>query len=235
MILSTRGQLNFEYLAITGVLLAILIPVIYTSLSTIHENYKLTQLDDIVSQLTYKANDVYKLGPGNKDELRIIVPSGITGATIAGNEIALHTILNNQNTSVRKYAESDLVGSLDTLQGEYFISVKALNHSLVRIGSGPLILEINPSCIGAPSFANPPTITLRGDDFFSSALLLKNDAPFDTALYQIVDPTTIIFTANPTEFSAQPGGTPYNFTVRDGTKTSNSINFLVYPSPNLCP
>ncbi len=236
MILSTsRGQVNFEYLIITGALLAVLIPLLYTSLSTVHENYKVTRLDDIISQLTYKANDVYKLGPGNKDQLKIVVPSGITGATILGNEIALHVTLGKENATVRKYTESDLVGSLDIIQGEYLVPIKALNHSLVRIGSGPWIVEIDPSCIGAPNFANPPNVTLHGDDFFSSSLLLKDGAPFNTAFYQIVDPATIIFIAHPTEFFAQPSGAPYAFTVQDGTKTSNSIDFWVYPSPNLCP
>ena len=237
MLSSWKGQLSYEYLAITGVLLAVLIPVIYTSLSTVNEHYKLTRLDEITSQITNKANDLYKLGPGNKDELHLVLPSGITGATVAGNEISFQTTTSSGNTSVRKFTDSLLIGSLDTIQGEYFVPIKVLNQTLVRIGRGPWILQLYPTCIGAPNFANPPNITINGDDFSSTSVLLKNGIPFNTAFYQIVDAGTIIFTAHPTEFRIQPppSGTPYSFTLTDNGKTSNSHLFWVYPSPNLCP
>jgi len=232
-----RGQLNFEYLALAGILLAILIPIIYTSLSTVYDHHKISRVDDIVSQLVFKADDVYKLGPGNKDTLQIVIPAGITGATVAGNEISLQTTLRNQNATVRKFTESNVIGSFDIMQGEYHIPIKALNHSLVRIGSGPFLLYLNPSCIGAPSFATPQTITIYGDDFSSTSVLLKNDVPFTPTLYQIVDAGTLTFTANPTEFPVQPppSGVPFNFTVTDKGKTSNLLIFLVFPSSQMCP
>ena len=234
---SRRGQLNFEYLAITGAILAILVPVLYTSLSTVQDHYKMTRVDDVTSQLVNKVNDLYKLGPGNKDELHLIIPSGITGAVVAGNEITLETVLGKQNASVRRQTDTFVVGSIDTIQGEYLVPVKVLNHSLVRIGTGPWILDLTPSCIGAPNFANPPNITINGDDFSSTAVLLKNGVPFSSAFYQVINAGTVIFIAHPTEFPIQPppSGTPYNFTVTDKGKTSNIYLFWVYPSPNLCP
>ncbi|GEM_PF-2776679 len=232
---SSRAQLNFEYLILTGILLAILIPLIYTSLSTVHQSYKATRINDILSQVTQKANDIYQLGPGNKDEITLVMPSGITGAVVSGNEISLTTHFGNENTTTRKYSEPTLIGSLETIQGEYVVPIKSLNESLVRIGTGPWIVDLDPSCIGAPNFADPPNITIHGDDFFSTSLLLKDGAPFNTAYYHIVDLATIVFIASPTEFSAQPGGNPYAFSVQDGTKISNSLDFWVYPSPNQCP
>ncbi|MBI1972707.1 hypothetical protein HYS50_01745 [Candidatus Woesearchaeota archaeon] len=233
----SRAQISFEYLALAGILLAILIPIIYTSLSTVYDQHKISSVDDIVSQLASKADDVYKLGPGNKDTLQIVIPAGITGATVAGNEISLQTTLRNQNATVRKFTEPNVIGSFDIMQGEYYIPIKALNHSLVRIGSGPFLLNINPSCIEAPSFANPQTITIYGDDFSSTSILLKNNVPFTQTLYQVVDAGTLTFIANPTEFPVQPppSGTPFNFTVTDKGKTSNLLIFLVFPSPQKCP
>ena len=231
---SIRGQLSFEYIILTGVLLAILIPVLYTSLSTFNEYYKTTRIDDLLSQVVDKANDLYKIGPGNKDTINIVVPAGITGATIAGNEFSVDATLGKQPTTVRKYADSDLIGSLETAPGEYTISIKALNESLVRIGSGPWILELNPSCISAPNFANPPTITLYGDDFFPTSILLLDGVPFDPTFYQIIDPGTIIFIAGPSQFWAQPGNEPYIISVQDGTKISNTVDFYVYPNIQQC-
>ena len=111
----------------------------------------MSRVDDIVSQIVYKANDLYKLGQGNKDVLRLSIPSGITGATIAGNQVVLEATLGKQNTSVRRYTEVNVIGSLDIIQGDYTVPIKALNATLVRIGSGPWIVEINPFCIGAPN------------------------------------------------------------------------------------
>lgn len=230
----SRGQLNFEYLLITGILLGILIPVLYTSLSTAYEAFALTRLDDVVSQLAYKANDVYKLGPGNKDQLRILVPSGITGATIAGNEITLHATFGKQNTSVKKQTEAQVIGNLDVLQGEYLVPVKAINTSLVRIGSGVLLLYLIPGCIGAPNFANPPTITIYGDDFTSATILQKEGVNYPSSLYSVVDSGTITFTAHPTEFAVRPTGPPYKMRVVEKNKTSNELDFWVYPSSSQC-
>ncbi len=230
---SLRAQLNFEYLILTGILLAILIPLIYTSLSTVQQSYKATRVNDILSQVAEKANDLYQLGPGNKDELTLIMPSGITGAVVSGNEISLTTRYGNTNETVRKYTQPILVGSLETIQGEYTVPIKALNQSLVRIGTGPWIVEIDPSCIGAPSFANPPNITIHGDDFFSTSVLLLDGVPFDPAFYTLIDPATIIFVAGPSQFWARPGN-PYVITVQDGSKTSNQVNFFVVPSAPLC-
>lgn len=231
--LSTQGQLNFEYIVLTGVILAVLIPVLYTSLSTFNEYYKTTRIDDVLSQVVHKANELYQIGPGNKDVIKIVVPSGITGATIAGNEIALEATLGKQQTTVRKYADADLIGSLQTIQGEYLVPIRVLNQTLVRIGSGPWILDLDPSCIGAPLFANPPNITIHGDDFSSTSILLLDGVPFDPTFYQIIDAGTIIFVAGPTQFWIQ--GNPYSITVEDDSKLSNIANFWVYPNVNLCP
>ncbi len=230
---SPQGQVNFEYVILTGVLLAILIPVLYTSLSTFNEYYKTTKIDDVLSQVVHKANELYKVGPGNKDVVKIIVPSGITGATIAGNEIALEATLGKQQTTVRKYADADLIGSLQTIQGEYLVPIRVLNQTLVRIGSGPWILDLDPSCIGAPNFADPPNITIHGDDFTSTSILLLDGTPFDPTFYQIIDAGTIIFIAGPTQFWSRPG-IPYIITVRDGTQTSNTADFFVLPNSLLC-
>ena len=230
-----EGQVNFEYLALTGILLAVMLPILYTSLSTVYETHKMSRVDDIVSQIVYKANDLYNLGQGNKDELHLSIPSGITGATIAGNQVVLEATLGKQNTSVRRYTEVNVIGSLDIIQGDYTVPIKALNATLVRIGSGPWIVEINPFCIGAPNFANPPNITVNGDDFFPTSVLLLDGVPFDPSFYQIIDPGTILFVAGPGQFWAVPGGNPYAISVRDGTKISNTVHFWVYPSPQLCP
>ncbi len=230
-----RGQLNFEYLVLTGILLAVLTPLIYTSLTTFYESYKTTRLEDMISQIAYKANDVYKLGPGNKDSVNILVPPGITGASVAGNEISYQTTLGKQNTSVRKFTEVEVIGSLDTVQGQYLVPIKSINSSLVRIGSGPLLFEITPGCIGAPGFANPQNITLSGDDFTATSVLQKDGADFDPTLYQIIDTGTIVFVAHPTQFTARPTGPPFVMRVVDKGKTSNSKDFLVYPNSNLCP
>lgn len=230
-----EGQANFEYLALTGILLAVMLPILYTSLSTVYEHYKITRLEDVVGQIATKADDLYRLGPGNKDELHLIIPSGITGASVIGREVELQTHLRNYNTSIRRQTEADIIGSLDTIQGEYIVPIKVLNHSLVRIGRGPWIVELNPSCIGAPNFANPPNITIYGDDFLPTSVLLQDGTPFNPSFYQIIDPGTIIFIAGPTQFWAQPGGNPYRISVQDGSKISNSVTFYVYPSPQLCP
>ncbi|MDP1694825.1 MAG: hypothetical protein Q8L34_04775, partial [Candidatus Woesearchaeota archaeon] len=203
---SSQGQLNFEYVILTGVLLAILIPVVYTSLSTFNEYYKTTRIDDVLSQVVHKADDLYKLGPGNKDVIKIIVPSGITGATIIGNEVALEATLGKQQTTVRKYADADLIGSLQTIQGEYLVPIRVINQTLVRIGSGPWILDIDPACIVASAFADPPNITVHGDDFTSTSVLLKDGVAFNSAYYSVVDPGTLTFIAHPTEFPIQPSG-----------------------------
>ena len=230
-----EGQISFEYLALAGILLAVMLPILYTSLSTVYEHYKLTRLEDVVSQIAMKADDLYRLGPGNKDELHLIIPSGITGASVAGKEVELQTHLRNYNISARRQTEADIVGTLEIIQGEYIVPIKALNQTLVRIGSGPWIVEINPSCIGAPNFADPPNITLNGDDFLPTSVLLLDGVPFDSAFFQIIDPGTIIFIAGPSQFWAQPSGNPYVLSVQDDSKISNTVSFWVYPSPQLCP
>lgn len=231
---SSKGQINFEYLVLTGVLLIIFIPITYTSLSTLHEHYQTSSISDILAQITNKANELYQLGPGNKDELHISLPSGITGATVSGNEVSYASNMKGKPTLIRQFTQPEVVGSLDIIRGDYVVPIRSINETLVLIGPGPYLFDIYPACIGAPNFANPVNITLLGGDFDSSTLLLKDGVVYPSSFYTVVSSSILVFTADPTQYNVEPSGSAFSFTVKQGSRISNVKTLTLFPSISRC-
>ncbi len=218
-----------EILIVFGITLVVLIPMLYLSLRNANEGYKITQAGDTVNSLAITANAVHNLGKGSKDRAVFRLPDGLDSISITGNEILIRLNINGEIDDVRAKTRPVVVGNIPLSEGLHEVSVKAITDEVVRIGSGPFILELVPNRVKFTQL--PVDVRIIGDEFETGAEVLIDGNVYPNGFVTFVNQGEIIFNVVPGFFPPEPGGAVYKISVRnlDG-EVSNEVDFIVDPT-----
>lgn len=136
------GQAATEYIALVGVVLIVIIPILYYVNEQVVSNSRINQANDAVSILASAADSVYALGPGSVNYVWVTIPSGVKSFSIAGanqNVIVLKlSIFGGVNdftaqSKVKFEAKGNILDMLSK-QGTYKVFLKA-DEDKVEFGS----------------------------------------------------------------------------------------------------
>lgn len=144
------SQVSIEYLMVAGVILVVMIPIFYYSVSESSSQIRMNQAEDAVNSLAKAADSVYALGPGSREYVTITIPSGVTGSYINGSEIALMMQTGGANADILVNAQATMIGNIPLDIGTHQVPVEMLDSGVVRIGSAndtipPSIIYTYPS------------------------------------------------------------------------------------------
>ncbi len=129
-----RGQASVEYLILVGVMLAFLIPLFYYALTEISSNLKTSQAENTIDLLTGKIDNVYSLGPGNREKVKITIPKGTVSLEILENKtVELKLMVYGNITEIFKKTKANIIANLPKEQGTYFFIIESLDNGDVKI------------------------------------------------------------------------------------------------------
>lgn len=218
-VVERRGQVSLEYVILIGILLVILIPIFYYSLTTSSEKVKLSQAENTVLTLSKAVEEVYSLSPGTKKYVWLSIPGGVQEARITGSEITLVVGVAGKSSDYTAFTKAIVVGNIPTEKGVYRIPVELLESGVVQIGSSedtkpPSITWISPAGAGC----NP--VTLRATTDESAAC--KYDTQ-DTSYFAMSYTMSGNALGHNAELGAQPEGN-YHYFVRCSDAFGNTMN-----------
>ncbi len=230
-----RGNLNMEYMVMMAIFLVVM-PFFLIFIQHSHLSLRLNQARDMVGMLAITANAVHNLGPGNKDSIWVRVPPDVQNTTVQGKRIAMNLSVGDDSYDVDQNAEPDLIGQIPSRGGYRQIPVKAINSTLVKIGPGPALYQVNPPCVTKNSL--PREIILIGDEFDQNATVYIDGIEYfdvhQSGYVTFVSSSEIRFLADAPHFESDPNG-DYSLSVQtsDGD-TSNTISFRVIGNFGAC-
>ena len=130
-----RGQASVEYLILVGVMLAFLIPLFYYSLTEISNNLRISQAENTVNLVAGKIDNVYTLGAGNREKLKVTIPKGVVSFDIIENKTVelKFFVFGNQTEIFKTTKASNIEGELPQKPGAYFLLVEGLESGDVKV------------------------------------------------------------------------------------------------------
>lgn len=226
-----RGQGFLENILLWGVITVALIGLLYISMGLVSLNYKVSQANDVVTNLAITADAVYNLGLQSKDTIRVNVPAGVKTVSVNGKEISLELDIEGKPIKVSSNTKADVVGSIPMISGRYSIPVKLIDNGIVKIGDGGWMFYLNPNCAIFSSL--PLTVEIIGDDFTPNSQIIIDgniNNPYPSTFVTYYNPTRITFSAVPGFFPADPMGTDYTIQIYNPTTEwiSNPLIFIIY-------
>ena len=130
-----RGQASVEYLILVGVMLAFLIPLFYYALTEISSNLKTSQAENAISMLAGKIDNVYSLGPGNREKVKITIPKGTVSLDILENKtVELKLLVYGNVTEIFKTTKAqNIITNPLKDPGTYFLIIESLDNGDIKI------------------------------------------------------------------------------------------------------
>ena len=130
-----RGQASVEYLILVGVMLAFIIPIFYYSLTEISNSLRINQAESAVNLIAGKIDNVYTLGSGNRETVKITLPKGTVSLGIIENksiELKL-LIFGNQTENFKNTKANNIIGSFPIEPGVYHLQIEGLDNGDVKV------------------------------------------------------------------------------------------------------
>ena len=137
---SRRAQMSMEYLAVVGLSLLMIIPMVvlyYRESASLQSDVAASQLEKIGLSLIDAAEEVYYLGPPSQKALVVTFPRGVS-SVVVDPELLTFTYMTPDGESVLSFSSSlplNMSGSLRAFPGPHHILVSA-NGSFVQLREG---------------------------------------------------------------------------------------------------
>ena len=130
-----KAQVAMEYVIMIGILLFITIPIFYYALSQSGESTRISQAYDSVNAIANVADNVYALGPGNKREVWVNMPRGVTSTYLQDNTIKITLSIYGGNSDFVALTKANITttSELPSDQGRYKMRIETLDSSLVKV------------------------------------------------------------------------------------------------------
>ncbi|MBI4154810.1 class III signal peptide-containing protein [Candidatus Woesearchaeota archaeon] len=130
-----RGQASVEYLILVGIMLALLIPLFYYSLTEISNNLRISQAENAVNLIAGKIDNIYTLGQGNRETVKIIIPKGTVSLGVIQNKsIELKLLIFGNQTEIFKNTKANnIIGNFPTESGIYLLQIEGLDNGDVKV------------------------------------------------------------------------------------------------------
>jgi uncharacterized protein (UPF0333 family) len=143
-----RGQIGMEYMAIIGLVVVILIPLIYYGMQSTANTSRLNDADTAIKLIKESVERVYSLGPGNKEQIQVKIPSGVSSFITSSNGISLALQISGSNRDFSATTKATLLATnsgspgtpdathsgLPQQQGVYTIKIESVESPVSEIG-----------------------------------------------------------------------------------------------------
>ncbi len=131
--IEVKGQAALEYLFVVGLILLVLVPIFSLSFSRTNVSTTLSDASLAVNLIAKTADEVYFLGPGNKNTIDVSFPSSISYINISAKEITIKLNLFDDGTEVSQLSKANLSGSLSTFKGIHVVTLEHLDSGIINI------------------------------------------------------------------------------------------------------
>ena|SRR3989344_7035686 len=128
-----KGQAALEYLFVVGLVLMILIPLSNLAFKRANVSVTLSDASTAINLIAKTADEVFFLGPGNKNTIDIYFPSSISNISITNNEIIFNLNIFEENTEVFQISKANLSGNLTNFKGVHIVVIEHLDSGIVKI------------------------------------------------------------------------------------------------------
>jgi uncharacterized protein (UPF0333 family) len=131
-----RAQAAFEYMLVTMIVLAFMIPVwIYsTTISTeTSTELSLTYAKNAVERLATTSDLIYSQGPGAKVSINVYIPQNVEGFNFTNNTINLIMKYGDSVTDVFAYTRAMVNGTLPTSEGSYWFVIQSIEDGIYDV------------------------------------------------------------------------------------------------------
>ena len=217
-----KGQSFLENVIITGMVLSLVMGLFYFSSDFTFFHYRQQQTDDALQSLLITANAVYELGPGNREDVLVNVPEDVI-LNVKKKSLTAQDSSGGVNASVNTLY--DIVGNLPTESGLLKVPVRTINSTLVKIGKWIYIIYLDKNLVNFTSLPLP--IYIGGEDLDTTARLLINGISYPSMPPNIVNSTTVWFTADPNILTTPSNKiTTYTVGLRDVNNTKSNTLLL---------
>lgn len=121
-----KGQSSIEYIILVSLILAALIPLIYYATSKSSNEIRLNQADQTVQTIAKAADNVYTAGPGNREYIQVVMPTGVQSFTVNGRDIIMNLTIYGSFSQVHARSISSIRNTtpLPREEGTYNIIVR---------------------------------------------------------------------------------------------------------------
>ncbi len=126
----TKAQVAIEYILLIGLIVAVIIPIFYYSLSTITQNIKMNRAYAMVNKIVETADMLYALGPGSQEVIVIEIPGGVKNITIQGKEINARLMIFSNVSDINAISKANMSGTLVTKAGSWHILMKNEDNTI---------------------------------------------------------------------------------------------------------
>lgn len=126
-----KSQTAVEFIIILGVLLAILsimISINFEVLGNFENQVAATKAKDAVTEIFKASKTVYEEGQGAKTKIFINIPRAVYGASVADNIVEVNLSIEGANISIYRKTYFDVVGTLPTEKGYYWMNVTSMGE-----------------------------------------------------------------------------------------------------------
>lgn len=130
-----RAQYAMEYLIVIALILGLLIPTLYLALNRSNLASITEQASTAVNTIAGIADEVYFLGPGNKNTISISVPATVQSFNVSKNEVIMTIRIDDKTSDFVALTKANLTGTLPTSRGLKYITVEHLDSGEVNISS----------------------------------------------------------------------------------------------------
>jgi uncharacterized protein (UPF0333 family) len=131
-----RAQAAFEYMLVTMIVLAFMIPVwVYSNTISAETSTELslTYAKNAVERLATTSDLIYSQGEGARTKVNVYIPSGVEGYNFTNNTINLIMSYEDSLTDVFAYTRAMVNGTLPTSEGSYWFVVRAIEDGIYDV------------------------------------------------------------------------------------------------------
>ena len=190
-----------------------------------------------MNELGVTAYAVSSLAEHSRKEAVVEVPAGVAKIETTGEELVV--TMHDGNVYEKKFPFV-ILGEISVEPGVYYIPVVSVGDNIVKVGTGPFISYISPTCVNMNDL--PAVVTMKGYDLDKvTHLYLQSPsgsggstADYPLNLVTFHDPETLFIQIMSNQVFANPQGDPFYFYIADATaQTSAKVLFNVQPG-NSC-
>lgn len=131
--IEVRGQAALEYLFVVGLVLLVLIPLFSLSYNRANVSTTLSDASTAANLITKTADEIYFLGPGNKNTIDVYFPSSIDNITVSGREVTFNLGIFDTGSQVFQISQANLSGSLSNFKGIHVVTLEHLDSGIINI------------------------------------------------------------------------------------------------------
>jgi len=130
-----KGQIALEYIIIIGLVLAIILPIVYLSYTSLEDSKSISDVNSAFYLMKNSIDQVFSLSPGSRIMTKIFLPYSYTpiGSSLNLNILTLKFNIPNQDLVISESVRGNIKGNLPPTGGNYEFTFELLDSNEVLV------------------------------------------------------------------------------------------------------